>query len=74
MKNIERGSIKHLLVLIIVTALCGMAFYPLLDLIVCKLFTHSDFAYSVYNHLIQPIIFSIVFGTTFWIAEKKSTK
>ena len=70
MKNIERGSIKYLAILIISVAVCGVVLYPFFNLIMCKFITHSDFIYSVYNHIIQPIIFAFVYGTTFWAIDK----
>ena len=73
-KNIERGTIKYLVVLIIAVAVCGMILYPLFDFAYYKLITNSEFVYSIYNHIIQPIIFSCVFGTTFWLVDKKRSK
>ena len=72
MKNIKRGTIKHLVVLIISVALCGIVLYPLFDLVLCKFITHSNFVYSIHSHLIQPILFGIVFGLTYWLVDKKS--
>ena len=70
MKNIERGSIKYLVILIIAVAVCGVILYPLFDLILCKFITHSDFIYSIHSHIIQPILFALIFGTTFWAFYK----
>ena len=70
MKKIERGTIKYLIVLIIAVAVCGLILYPLLDIIYCK-FTKTIFEYKIYEHLIQPIIFAIIFGITFWSIDKK---
>ena len=70
MKNIERGSIKYLVILIIAVAVCGVVLYPLFDLILCKFITRSNFIYSIHNHIIQPILFALIFGTTFWIVDK----
>lgn len=71
MKNIERGTTKYLVVLIIAVAICGMILYPLFDLAYYKVITNSEFVYSVHRHIIQPIIFACVFGTTFWLVDKK---
>ena len=70
MKNIERGSIKYLVILIIAVAVCGVILYPLFDLILCKIITHTDFIYSIHSHIIQPILFAFIFGTTFWAVDK----
>ena len=71
MKNIERGTTKYLIVLIVAVSLCGMFLYPLFDLILCKFITNSEFTYSVYNFIIQPVLFGCIFGTTFWLVDKK---
>ncbi len=71
MKNIERGTTKYLVVLIIAVAVCGMILYPLFDLVYYKLIANSEFVYSVQRHLIQPIAFACVFGPTFWLVDKK---
>ena len=62
MKNIERGTIKYLIVLIIVVSLCGIILYPLLDLVYYKFIVNSNFVYSFYNHVISPIIFAVIFS------------
>ena len=71
MNNINRGTIKYLVILIIAVAVCGMILYPLFDLVLCKFITNSVFEYSVHSHVIQPIIFGCVFGTSFWAIDKK---
>ena len=72
MKNIEKGTVKYLVVLIIAVAVCCMILYPLIDLVYYKVITNSEYVYSVHRHIIQPIIFACVFGTTFWLVDKKS--
>ena len=74
MKKIERGSTKYFIMLAVATAVCGVIIYPILDLIVCKLITNSQFEYSVVDHVIEPIIFGIVFGTSYWAGTKISSK
>ena len=71
MRNIERGTTKYLIALIIAVAVCGMILYPLFDLVYYKVITNSEFVYSFHRHIIQPIIFAFVFGTTFWLVDKK---
>ena len=71
MKNIERGSIKYLFALIITVAICGMILYPIFDLLLCKFITNSNFEYSIHQHIIQPVIFAIVYGIVYWLFEKK---
>lgn len=71
MKKIDKGTIKYLVILIIATAICGMILYPLFDLIYYKYITNSEFVYSFHKHIIQPIIFAIIYGITFWTLNKK---
>ena len=72
MKNIERGSIKHLIVLIITIAIMGMILYPIFDLIYCKLITNSEFIYSFHKYIIQSISLACISGTVFWVIDKKN--
>lgn len=71
MKNIERGSKKYLVFLIVAVAICGMILYPLFDLILCKFITNSNFDYSIHKHVIQPTLFAFIYGITFWSLDKK---
>ena len=71
MKKIERGTTEYLIVLIIAVSLCGMILYPLFDLVYYKVITNSEFVYSFHRYIIQPIIFACIFGTTFWLVDKK---
>lgn len=70
MKNIERGSIKHLLYLVIAIAISGMILYPLFDLILCKFITNSTFTYSYHNYIIQPTSHACIIGTILWYIDK----
>ena len=71
MKNIERGSIKHLVTQIVSLIIAAMIIYPLFDFIWCKLINHTTFSYSVFDHIIEPIIFGVICGTVMWILEKR---
>ena len=71
MKNIERGTTKYLVVLIIPVAVCGMILYPLFDFILCKFITNSKFDYSIHQHIIQPILFAFIYGIVYWSVDKK---
>ncbi len=71
MKNIERGTTKYLVALMLAVAVSGIILYPLFDFIYYKIIANSEFVYSVNRHIIQPIIFACVFGTTFWLIDKK---
>ena len=71
MNNIEKGSIKHLIISIITISITGIILYPIFDLVLCALITKAKFVYSVHNYIIQPIIFGVIMGTVFWISDKK---
>ena len=71
MKNIERGSMKYLIILISTTALFGIVLYPLFDFLSDQLITNSKFVYSVNQHIIQPVVFACIFGVTFWAINKR---
>lgn len=70
MKNIENGSIRHLVVLIIAIAVFGMILYPIFDLIYCKFITNSKFIYNFHKYIIQPVSFACISGTVFWVVDK----
>ena len=71
MNNIEKGSIKHLVLLIIMIAIMGIILYPIFDLLLCMFITKAKFIYSVHDYIIQPILFGGIMGTVFWIIDKK---
>ena len=72
MKNIERGTIKYLVILIITISICGMIIYPAFDLFICKFITNSEFVYSFKSYIIQPIIAAVIAGIVLWIVDKKA--
>ena len=74
MKNIEIGTIKHLVILIITISICGMIIYPLFDLLLCKFITNSKFIYSFKSHIIQPIAASTIAGTVLWVVSKNTSE
>ena len=74
MKNEEKESIKHLIMLIIWIIIFGLILYPIFDLIYCKFITNSRFVYSVNDHIIKPIIIGVIAGIVFFIVDKKKNK
>ena len=74
MKNLKSGTVKYLVVLIVLVAIIGMIINPLFDLLICKFFTNSDFNYSVVDHIVEPIIFAFIFGIIIWILDNKDKK
>lgn len=71
MKNVEKGNIKHLVVLIYDIAIFEIIIYPLFDLVLCKFITNSEFIYSTHKYIIQPMLFSGILGATLCIIDKK---
>ena len=71
MNNIESGTIKYLIILVITISLFGIILYPLFDLLLCKFITKSEFTYSVHSYIVQPILFGCIFGTVSWLVDKK---
>ena len=71
MKKIERGTVKYLICLIVLTAVFGMVLYPLFDLVYCKLITNTAFVYSISKHVVSPVLFALIYGVTFWSLDKK---
>ena len=59
-------------------AIAGMIIWPLFDWIICLVFTHSDFSYSVNEYIVQPILFAVVIAIVFTVfdvvGKKKKTK
>ena len=74
MKKVERETVKYLICLIVFTALCGFILYPFLDFIISNVFTKTMFVYSFNKHIIQPLIFAIIYGLSFWTLDKKKNK
>ena len=71
MKKIEKGSIKYLILLIILFSVVAMILYPIYDLIYVNFITHSKFVYTFQKYIIEPIIFGFICGTIFWVIDKK---
>ena len=71
MKKIERGTIKYLVTLILAVAGYGIILYPLFDFVLCKFIKKTIFEYSIHQHIIQPILFALAYGITFWLLDKK---
>ena len=69
--KIERGTKKYLFTLMLYVSILGMILYPLFDLIYYNFIVNSTFTYSIEKHIIQPVIFSVVYSLVFWIIDKK---
>lgn len=69
----EKGSKKHLIVLIIAIALFGIILFPLFDFLLCTFITHSKFVYSIHEHITEPVMFAVVIGIVFWLTDKRKS-
>ena len=74
MGKIEKGSTKFLFAQMISTAIVAMIIWPLFDLFYCGVIEHSEFHYSVFDHIVEPIIFAIVISLVFWALDRRSAK
>ena len=74
MKNIEKGSIKHLIIQILASIVAALIIFPLVDFISCKIFQNAEFVYTVNDYIIEPIIIGIVLGLVFWALDRRSIK
>ena len=74
LKKVEENRVVYILVYAVSTAIMGMIIWPLLDIFVCKFFTHSKFVYSVSGHIIEPVIFGLIVGFIFSFINNKSKK
>ena len=70
MKTIQKGSIKYLIISTIAIMIAGIIIYPLFDLLYTKFITHSEFIYSVKEHIIKPIEIGFIMGICLWIFDK----
>ena len=73
MKEIKKGSTQHLIIQIIIIIIAGLILFPLLDFIISLIF-RTEFAYSVDDHIIEPIFYGVVLGIIMWAIDKKSLK
>ena len=61
--KIERGSLKHYLLLVISIIILGIIIYPLLDLILCKFVYHSNFVYTAKEYIWKPVMHGLCVGS-----------
>ena len=74
MKNIKVGTVKCMIIEIIAVSLFGIILYPLFDLILCNFITNSEFKYSVYSHIVQPVLFGCIFGVVSFLFYRNKNK
>ena len=69
----DKNSIKYLILEIVSISVAGIILWPLLDLLYHNIITHSPFTYSVFDHIVEPIIFGCIAGLVFWLFSKKKS-
>lgn len=74
MGNIKKSSVKYLILEIVSISIAGIILWPLLDYLYHTLLTQSPFNYSVFNHIVEPIIFGCVVGTVYWLFDRKKSQ
>ena len=74
MKRIEKTSVKYLIIQAVVTTIVAMIIWPLMDLFICKVISHSEFKYTVSDHVVEPIIFGIVLSLAMWLLDRRAAK
>ena len=74
MKKVESTSVQYLILQIVAISVAGMILWPLLDLFWCAVISHTEFIYSVPDHIVDPIIFGFMMGTIIWVLEKRKVK
>ncbi len=65
-KAIDNPKIQTLIFFVTILVL-SLILWPLLDFLSSLIFTHSSFAYSVKDHLLEPILFSALMTLVFFI-------
>ena len=65
-KKIENPALQALIYFAI-TLIISLILWPLLDLLICAVFTHSSFHYNFNDYVIEPLIFSVIFTLIFYI-------
>ncbi|MDO4741974.1 MAG: hypothetical protein Q4A79_01180 [Candidatus Saccharibacteria bacterium] len=72
MRNIEKNSTKYLIIQILAFSIAGILLWPTFDWLICVLFTHTEFIYSVTDFIIEPILFGCLMGLVLWILENRT--
>lgn len=70
MNKIEKGSIMALVVQVVAIAIGAMIIWPLMDLFFAAVISHTEFAYSVEEHVVKPLIFGCIAGVVFWVVDR----
>ncbi|MBR3117469.1 MAG: hypothetical protein IKF36_06350 [Bacilli bacterium] len=69
----EKGSVKHLIISIVLTIIFGFIIFPLLDWLLA-LFSKNAFQYSVKEHIISPLIICPPVAIVCWLFDRRKAK
>lgn len=72
MKNIKKGSIEHLLLLITIYIIVGILLYSVFDILYCKFITKSTFVYSIQEDIVKPVTIGSIMAVCSWLIEKNT--
>lgn len=65
-KKIENPALQALIYFVAIL-IASLIIWPLLDLLICTVITHSEFHYTFNDYIIEPLIFSVIFTLIFYI-------
>ena len=72
--KIRRGSFTHYILLVVCTILLMIILYPILDLIICKFFTHGKFIYTFKEYILKPIMHGLCIGSGLFFVDVSRIK
>ena len=65
-KKIENPALQALIYFVAIL-IASLIIWPLLDLLICGVFTHSEFHYAISDYIVEPLIFSVIFTLLFYV-------
>ena len=71
--KIRKNRIKSSLIMALATFVAAVILWPLFDLFWHAVITHSEFAYTLKDYVLEPAIFAVVFGIITYIFWKPET-
>ena len=65
MEKLKKNKFLYIIVFGLIVGVVGMIIYPIFDLIICKIFTNTKFVWNVYNYIIKPLEFGMIFSIVY---------
>lgn len=72
--DVERGSVKYYVIEFVCLFVAAIIIWPLLDMFISAVFTHSEFTYSVFQHILEPALFAVIFTIIDFVIYKCQEK